>query len=351
VADADPFADFPPKERRKLMRALKLRTYAGLIGECEGDDFFTKLIAFTLQLEAEPDQLKVVRLTRIRQSAENDGVPRDTNRINVLSTDDVQKLWDKPVLRFSNVLDSLFHSTVVLCEDESDCRFLSAVLHAIQEPDGPRIDVMFVGCSGKDRIAPVAASIKPLGVSVRAVVDFDVLREETSIRRLVETFGGEWAAYQPAWRRVKKAVDEKSPSLNLNQVRDKVKEIFDRSAQEGAVLREEDTAKIRKALRAASPWLETKRSGVQAVPSGGAHTAAKRLLDDLRSLRINVIPCGEIERFVPDVGGHGAAWVASVLETYDLAKTPELKEARKFVGQMVATLIGVSPTVYRDGGG
>ena len=49
MADADPFADFPPKERRKLMRALKLRTYADLIGECEGDDFFTKLIAFTLQ--------------------------------------------------------------------------------------------------------------------------------------------------------------------------------------------------------------------------------------------------------------------------------------------------------------
>jgi hypothetical protein len=49
VNQPDPFADFPPADRRKLNRALTLRTYVDLIGACEDDEFFTMLTAFALQ--------------------------------------------------------------------------------------------------------------------------------------------------------------------------------------------------------------------------------------------------------------------------------------------------------------
>ena len=45
----DPFADMPPRERRLLNRALKLRAWAEIVEEAEGDEFIRMITAFTFQ--------------------------------------------------------------------------------------------------------------------------------------------------------------------------------------------------------------------------------------------------------------------------------------------------------------
>nr|WP_128797585.1 hypothetical protein [Corallococcus coralloides] len=57
---------------------------------------------------------------------------------------------------------------------------------------------------------------------------------------------------------------------------------------------------------------------------------AETLLADLKRLGLFVVECGEMESFVPTVGGHGNAWLAEVLRK-DLRQDPHLEHARRFV--------------------
>lgn len=52
----------------------------------------------------------------------------EINHAAVLNEQDVKDLWSDPLLRYSNVLDGLFHDAVVLCESDSDFRYYQAVL-------------------------------------------------------------------------------------------------------------------------------------------------------------------------------------------------------------------------------
>lgn len=57
-------------------------------------------------LDSSVRELTVVRLVR-------DG---DVNRVSQLEREKVKELWNDPLLRYSNVLDGLFHDAVILCE-------------------------------------------------------------------------------------------------------------------------------------------------------------------------------------------------------------------------------------------
>jgi hypothetical protein len=48
-----------------------------------------------------------------------------------------------------------------------------------------------------------------------------------------------------------------------------------------------------------------------------------------------VVPVGELERFVPSVGGHGPAWVSEV-HRQGLHDDPDNKPPREFVSAMLA---------------
>ena len=52
----------------------------------------------------------------------------DFNYVSVVPDESVKRLWEDPVLRYSNLLDGLFHDAVVICESDGDCRFYSAVI-------------------------------------------------------------------------------------------------------------------------------------------------------------------------------------------------------------------------------
>jgi hypothetical protein len=53
------------------------------------------------------------------------------------------------------------------------------------------------------------------------------------------------------------------------------------------------------------------------------------LLDRLKDIGLLVVPVGELERFAPEVSGHGPPWVVEVLER-GLHKSPSDK-AKSFV--------------------
>ena len=112
-----------------------------------------------------------------------------------LNNQEIETLWRDPILRYSNILDGIFHSKVVICESDSDCRFYGAVYDAICESNSDNIlkeDIMFIHCGGKDRLPVVAKSLHKLKVPISIICDFDVLNNETTVKSIYESVGGNW---------------------------------------------------------------------------------------------------------------------------------------------------------------
>lgn len=104
-----------------------------------------------------------VRVIRIRRSG-------STNTVRLLSNERIKELWGDPLLRYSNILDGLFHESVVVCEADADCRFYSAILDATMAgntDDAKRPDLMFTHCGGKARLPVVIRALREVDVALR----------------------------------------------------------------------------------------------------------------------------------------------------------------------------------------
>lgn len=269
-----------------------------------------------------------VRVVRIRREG-------DINRVRELKNAEVAQLWNDPLLRYSNILDGLFHEKVVLGESDSDCRFYAAVADAVcysRTPEAPRPDVMFTHCGGKARLPMVIRALRELDVPVACVTDFDVLSEEQPLRAIFEAAGGDWSDISHAWKQVKTAIDSKKPELSSEEVIREIQTVL--TGISDASFPAAAKRQINTILRRSSPWSNAKAVGKAVVPSGDPTVACNRLLLKLREYGIFVVEVGELEGFAKSVGNHGPAWVNQVLEK-DLKTDSELAAARDFVSALV----------------
>lgn len=193
-----------------------------------------------------------------------------------LSPESVSKVWSQPVLRYSNVLQGLFHRKVIVCESDADCRFYGAALERVAVNEGKRSiadDTLFVPASGKNGMPGVLSAVARLGVETWAFPDFDVLQIKQDVKRIVEELGGDWDA----------AVDD----LYMRFIKE----------PNGSQL-----------------WTHVKHSGLNALPPGDSYEAGEKLLDRLTAMRVHVVPRGEMESFAKQIDLHGSAWVSAALE-------------------------------------
>lgn len=250
-----------------------------------------------------------------------------------LESAQIRELWQDPILRFSNILDGLFHEGVVITESDADCRFYEALVNAV-EPDETRPALHYAYSGGKERLPVVIKALIKLGVPVATVVDFDTLNNEASIERICNAAGGDWSKIAGDWASVKSAVESRSAFLGATEFASAVREQI-KLCRPGEAVSRNVLSSIRKLTRQASPWDNCKQAGLAALPHGPAHQAARRLLDYLKSIGIFVVPVGEIEGFNRSIGRHGPRWVEEALRC-DIASAPELNDARAFVRDIVA---------------
>lgn len=245
----------------------------------------------------------VVRLTR----------EHNVNHAAVLPAEDLRDLWGDPILRYSGLLDGLFHKGVVLCEADSDCRFYQATLDAtLTREERAAHDLFFSYTGGKDRLPVAIAALKAVKVPVTAIADLDVLREEVLLKRIIESLGARWESFERDWRVVHAEVGvlKTAPAIT------RTKEDLERVAGEltGDRLSRGDSDRIRSIVRVESGWSQIKRGGVSALPQGQATVAANGLLASLASIGLLVVPVGELERWAPQIPSHGPKWVSAALE-------------------------------------
>lgn len=217
-------------------------------------------------LEGTDDSVRFVRIVRAGKN----------NHFHELRPEEVNATWSDPVLRYSNVLQGLFHRRVVICEADADCRFYGAVLDEMADELGLRSqidDLLLVPSGGKAGVATLARALGKLGVETHAFVDFDVLNNKETIKGIVDAVGGAWT----------EAID--GDFLGFVQ-----------PVQQGSL------------------WKTVKSQGLAGVPSGPPYLAAEGLLRALDELRVHVVPSGEMESFDRSIGVHGPAWVSEALK-------------------------------------
>lgn len=163
----------------------------------------------------------------------------------------------------------------------------------------PRLpDILFTHCGGKTRIKDVVSALKAVNVPVVAICDFDLLNASQNFKPIVASFGLNW---------------ETKLSTDMKIIYDSM------NAKNGG---ENDA------------WTQIKKIGKIGF-SGCAPAAYERVEAVCKSAGLFVVPIGEMECFDKTINKEKKDWVYHVLENYDLAVEPKLKEAREFVQLVV----------------
>lgn len=315
----EPEAFLHPPQARLLgkMLAKDLPSARQMFLATHSEDFLKGL------LDANISKLKIIRIQR------NGSI----NKVSSLTSSDIDSIWNDSLLRHSNVLNGLFHSKVVICESDSDCRFFSAVLSAQFDNTGSIApDILFIHCGGKHRIPTAIKALKKLNVPIKVVSDFDVLNDKNPLKEIFEDLDGVWTDIANDWTNVKNEIEQKRPAFLTVDIKKDIENTFSSTTER--IFPKEKINEIQRALKKASAWSEAKEVGKSYIPSGNATQAFERIQIKLKEKGFLVLEVGELESFVKSVGNHGPKWVSEVL-TKDLTSDAELETARQFVKQFI----------------
>jgi hypothetical protein len=315
----EPDAFLHPPQARLLGKMLvtDLPSKRQLFLATHSEDFLKGL------LDAKSSKLKVIRVQR-------DG---NTNRIALLDNAEIAQVWNDPILRYSNILSGLFHSKVILCESDSDCRFYSAIL-ATHFEGASKIspDILFTHCGGKDRMPVVVRSLRKLDVPMQVVADFDVLNDEQPLRNIFEGLGGQWSDVESDWRLVKSSIEALKPPLNKSDLKKEIDAVF--VSETTSVMSKLGVQKIQRELKKSSAWQTAKSTGKSFIPAGNPTQAFDRIQKRFKERGLLIPEVGEIEGFVRSVGNHGPKWVNEALSK-DILNDKEFDEAKRFASQFI----------------
>lgn len=260
----------------------------------------------------------------------------DTNHAAVLENEAVRRLWSDPLLRYSNLLEGLFNDAVIVCESDADCKFFASMRDTLVpvDPTARQPDILFTSCGGKHRMHVAVEALRAASVPAAVIGDFDVLNDWAVLSRLITSAGGAAKKFESDWKVLNSALSSTGRTPSVAGLREAVNAALDKVVTISAKALEP----VREALKIENGWDRVKNVGLAGVPKGDPHNAAVRLLDGLADLRIHLIRLGEMEDFVPTVGGHGPGWLSDVLEA-GIHEEPATNGAREFYREVVASLI------------
>lgn len=254
------------------------------------------------------------------------------NGIEDLSNENFKAVWNDPLLKHSNIMSSLFHKQVVLCESDSDCKMYSIIESHLKRKENKYSETLYIHCGGKHRMAKIIKALKMLNVDTKLIPDIDVLNDEKVFRDIVEAVGLEWSTISAKYKTIVSNLHSSKESIKRSDAAVIIEQILNSS--QNALLSGKEIDAIRDALKTVSKWSALKEYGIPAIPRGDARTAFDSMNSMLREKRIFIVPVGELECFIKSVGGHGPDWVNTVLEKYPDLDDPVYAEIKEFVSSM-----------------
>ena len=273
-------------------------------------------------LDSCPERIKIVRITR-------DG---KTNHFSILNNAEFNKVWSDPLLKYSNIMASLFHKSVVLCESDSDCKMYSIIESHIKQKQQKYSETLFIHCGGKHRMSKIIQALRSLNVAVTTIVDIDILNDEAIFKGIVEAYGIYYNSIKPNYNKI--VSNLRSPKENVDRItaRSIINQVLD--GANSKYLSSAEIEAVREAVSTISKWKELKSSGIYALKQGDSASSFRKIDKLLKEYGVYIVPVGELECFIKEVGGHGPEWVNKVLVEYTNLDDEVYKSITEFIASM-----------------
>jgi len=315
----EPEAFLHPPQARLLgkMIAHNTPTKRQIFISTHSEDFLKGL------LDADIKNVKIIRINRIEK----------INHMNILNNEDISRLWEDSILRYSNILSGLFHSKVVICESDTDCRFYQAITNSIHDDNSISPDILFTHCGGKQRLKVVIRALKSLNVKTVAITDIDVLNDKNTFKDIAEACGINWDDIEKKWKIIDLYVKEQRAQLDTEDVKKGIKDILEQYNE--PQISKDIAYMIKNVIKQSSAWSKVKETG-KSFLVGEAYKSFNELYDKCKTNGLLIVPVGELECFYKPDSNHGVKWVNNVLETVNLKDDPELTQARSFINELLS---------------
>lgn len=271
-------------------------------------------------LERCSNRVKIVRIDR----------KENINSFSLLDNNRLVEISKDPFLNHSLLLEGMFYKNVVLCEGDVDCMFYSMLNNADDMKGAKGTETLFTHCGGKQRMPKVIGALKELRVDVKVIPDFDVLNTEMVLKELVQVCGGDWNRIERDYKILISDINQRSNvGMTGSDVLKKIgAELVDVM---GTVVSPTKMRSIRKSLESKTVWDQLKTTGVTGVGAGNPRSACESILNYLSTIGIHVVSCGELECFVPTVGGHGPDWLHAVIDQFPDTANAKYDQAKAFI--------------------
>ena len=269
-------------------------------------------------LEKDYARIKIIKINR------TDNV----NEFHVLDNDSIKVISNDKNLKYSNILNGLFYNTVVLCENESDCKFYSALLEKIDSDCYQ--NTLFCAVVGKDQFKIIIPLLNKLKINFLVIADLDLINNRDKLKDLINSIED---------NKYNQISSIHNDFLNMfesgvdNQVKKQsvIKEEILSFITDAPYMSDETASKIRQVLKNISHLKLLKNCGKSCLPAGECVQKYNQIIYFLNESNIFVVECGEIERFITEIDGHGSLWVEEVFKKYPTLDEPEYSNAKEFI--------------------
>ncbi len=269
-------------------------------------------------LEKNYARIKIIKINR------TDNV----NEFYVLDNDSIKVVSDDKNLKYSNILNGLFYNTVVLCENESDCKFYSALLETIDNDCYQ--NTLFCAVGGKDQFKIIIPLLNKLKINFLVIADLDLINNRDKLKDLINSI--ETNKYNQI-----SSIHNDFLNLFESKTDDQVKKQSEIKEEilsfitDTPYMSDETASKIRQVLKNISHLKLLKNCGKSCLPAGECVQKYNQIINFLNKSNIFVVECGEIERFITEIDGHGSLWVEEVFKKYPTLDEPEYSNAKDFI--------------------
>ena len=181
-------------------------------------------------------------------------------------------------------------------------------------------------------MARVITALRALNVDVKLIPDIDVLNDEEVVKGIVNAYGIEWETIKPDYKKLVSNLHSPKEKINRSTVKEAIQQVLDGKTDQA--LSSEEIKQIQETIKTISKWDSIKKMGVSAIPAGDATTAFRRLNTVLKAAGIFLVPVGELECFIKEVGGHGPTWVNNVFEDFPDFDNEVYNDITKFISEL-----------------
>ena len=302
----------PPQAKILGKYMVKLSTGKQLFISTHNIDFIRGV------LEEDSSRVKIIKIDRLD----------NYNTFNLVDNDSINRISSDKNLKYTNILNGLFYNQVVLCENESDCKFYSAILE--HELLTIYQNTLFCAVGGKEQLKKIVPLLKELNIDYRIIADIDLINNIDSLKQLLNSAIPD--CYNEIAVQHKKFLENFQKETNSQVktqevIRAEINSLFN----EDKYISSKTAEQMKSLLRDVNSLKLLKTGGKAAIPQGDCVRLFKQIVDFLKENNIYVLECGEIERFVPDVSGHGNNWVEKTFTKYEDISADVYDEARKFI--------------------